>query len=150
MGIELKQLMDAARLMKRAHAGQTRKHGTPYWKHPMAVCRILWEKGTRNRPMIQAALLHDVLENSPAFESEVKELVGPYTMALIRALTHNKEEPLLKYYMRLKGFGGSAMAIKMADRIHNNSELHALPPDSPVREKALEKTKLMETVFGVG
>ncbi len=46
-----------------AHEGQKRQSGEPYFVHPIAVCRIL-ARQRFDLPVLQAGLLHDVLEDT--------------------------------------------------------------------------------------
>jgi len=59
-------LLDRAyRLARSAHAGQRRRHGTPYIEHPVEVARIAHDRfGVSDGVVLAAALLHDVLEDT--------------------------------------------------------------------------------------
>ena len=113
----------------------------------MAVCRILWDQGERDIITLQAALLHDVLEESPLAALGLAYSVDKAVFDLVAVLSHKPGQSLREYYTEIKWVGLPAMTIKLADRLHNNSELHLLPPDSPVRKKATEKTELMKKIF---
>ncbi len=41
--------MNVIEYVKQKHSGQKRKQGTPYYLHPVAVSKILKDKGFRNR-----------------------------------------------------------------------------------------------------
>ena len=49
--------------MKNKHNGQKRKHGTPYYEHPLSVSNILKEKGFSKEYQI-VGLFHDLLEDT--------------------------------------------------------------------------------------
>ncbi len=55
------------------HAPQKRKdpEGTPYINHPIGVCLLLWEGGVRDLAVLQAALLHDTIEDTQTTYQEV-------------------------------------------------------------------------------
>ena len=58
-------LRRAYRFAEAAHAGQRRRHGTPYIEHPVAVARMAFERfGVTDGEVLAAALLHDVLEDT--------------------------------------------------------------------------------------
>jgi (p)ppGpp synthase/HD superfamily hydrolase len=68
-----------------AHAGQRRRHGTPYIEHPVEVAWIAHERfGVVDGRVLAAALLHDVLEDTEVtdlseFPERTVELVGLLT-----------------------------------------------------------------------
>jgi GTP pyrophosphokinase len=53
------------------HRGQKRKSGEPYIIHPIAVAQIVAEELKLDSESIEAALLHDVIEDTPASHEEV-------------------------------------------------------------------------------
>jgi (p)ppGpp synthase/HD superfamily hydrolase len=60
-------LRRAYRFARDAHAGQRRRHGTPYIEHPVAVAWLAHERfGVSDGEVLAAALLHDVLEDTDA------------------------------------------------------------------------------------
>lgn len=140
-------ILKAAKLAKKLHAGQTRKHGTPYFTHPAGVARRLWEAGHKNHNLIAAAYLHDVIEDTTATPEMVLREFGPAVHRLVMAVTKAKDENLPGYYARVKKAGEEAVCLKMADRAHNNSELCHLPAGDPTVEKARKKTEAMMSAF---
>lgn len=144
-----KRLLKAAKFARKAHGAQKRAHGTPYFRHPAAVARLLWDKGHRELDLLRAAYLHDILEDTNEPIEELYGLFGWDTMTLVRAVTKRKGEDYEAYYERVRAVGPLAMALKMADREHNNSELYLAPPEKAarLREKAEAKTAMMLKVF---
>lgn len=143
-----KKFLKAARFAREAHGSQTRAGGAPYYWHPMAVARILWDNGHRDPDLLRAAYLHDVLEDTKVSSYELNKLFNWGTVTLVRAVTRPKGEPHEDYYRRVKAAGYSAMALKLADREHNNSDLGNAPENhTQLREKAAKKTALMLKVF---
>ena len=125
-----------------AHEGQRRATGEPYVTHPIASAQILAELGI-DTIAIQAALLHDVPEDTEfsltdveeKFGSEVAQLVDGVTK-LSKFSTHSHEQQQAENIRKML----LAMAqdirvvlIKLADRLHNMRTLHGLPPDKQVR-----------------
>src|SRR5512144_1118668 len=125
-----------------AHEGQPRATGEPYVTHPIASAQMLAELGL-DTVAIQAALLHDVPEDTEysltdveeRFGSEVAQLVDGATK-LSKFSTHSHEQQQAENSRKML----LAMAqdirvvlIKLADRLHNMRTLHGLPPDKQVR-----------------
>ena len=58
-----------------AHEGQFRSSGEPYITHPVAVASIIAEMHL-DHEAVMAALLHDVIEDTPYTESQLKDEFG--------------------------------------------------------------------------
>jgi GTP diphosphokinase / guanosine-3',5'-bis(diphosphate) 3'-diphosphatase len=119
-----------------AHEGQRRLSGESYISHPLAVAKILAEMHMDTESII-AALLHDVIEDTPTakehiaaqFGAEVAELVdGVSKLTQIRfenrieAQAENFRKMLLAMVQDIR-----VMIIKLADRLHNMRTLGAMP-----------------------
>jgi len=125
-----------------AHAGQLRASGEPYVTHPIASAQILAELGI-DPVAVQAALLHDVPEDTEyslvdveeRFGTEVAHLVDGVTK-LSRFSTHTHEqqqaENIRKMFLAMAD-DIRVVLIKLADRLHNMRTLAALPPDKQLR-----------------
>ncbi len=110
------------------HYGQKRLTGDDYIIHPLNVAYILAEIGA-DATTIEAALLHDVLEDCGDYSSEVKELFGMKVYELIEGLTKiNKlnfsgenETMIANHRKILVGLSEDVrvIIIKLADRLHN-------------------------------
>ena len=59
------------------HEGQKRKSGEPYIIHPLAVAQIVAEELKLDSESIEAALLHDVIEDTPATHADVARMFSP-------------------------------------------------------------------------
>jgi len=125
-----------------AHAAQRRATGEPYVVHPIASAQILADLGI-DPVAIQAALLHDVPEDTEysltdveeRFGSEVAQLVDGVTK-LSKFSTHSHEQQQAENIRKML----LAMAqdirvvlIKLADRLHNMRTLYGLPSEKQVR-----------------
>jgi GTP pyrophosphokinase len=125
-----------------AHTGQTRATGEPYVIHPIASAQILAELGI-DPVAIEAALLHDVPEDTEygltdieeRFGAEVAHLVDGVTK-LSRFSTHSHEQQQAENIRKML----LAMAedirvvlIKLADRLHNMRTLYGLPSEKQQR-----------------
>jgi GTP pyrophosphokinase len=125
-----------------AHAGQLRASGEPYVTHPIASAQILAELGI-DPVAVQAALLHDVPEDTEynlvdveeRFGNEVAHLVDGVTK-LSRFSTHTHEqqqaENIRKMFLAMAD-DIRVVLIKLADRLHNMRTLAALPADKQLR-----------------
>ena len=142
-----KQIIKAARLAKLAHKGQKRKHGTPYFNHPKAVARALWNDGIRDPDLISAAYTHDVLEDCQYFAPMLREVLSSKALVLVNAVTRNKGESYQDYCLRIKATSNDAVALKLADVAQNISDLKHLPQDDELRQKSAKKLAIILTVF---
>jgi GTP diphosphokinase / guanosine-3',5'-bis(diphosphate) 3'-diphosphatase len=125
-----------------AHAGQLRASGEPYVTHPIASAQILAELGI-DPVAVQAALLHDVPEDTEYNLVDVEERFGPEVAHLVdgvtklsRFSTHTHEqqqaENIRKMFLAMAD-DIRVVLIKLADRLHNMRTLAALPPDKQLR-----------------
>jgi len=121
-----------------AHDGQMRSSGDPYITHPVAVALNL-AKMNLDHETIMAALLHDVIEDTPVTKEELAEQFGDTVAELVEGVSKldklkfdNKEE------MQAENFRKMVLAmvqdirvilIKLADRTHNMRTLESLRPD---------------------
>lgn len=122
---ESKQVRLARAIATAAHHGQFRRDGkTPYLTHVEAVAAAV---SARAKP---AALLHDVTEARPDFDSQFFRLNGisGTTVLAVMYLMHNKKEPYMDYIQRIR-LNRTATKVKIADIKHNLS-------CQPTRKKA--------------
>lgn len=66
----------------KAHEGQKRKSGEAYIHHPLEVARILGEMHMDHQTLI-AAILHDVIEDTPTAKTEIKRRFGKGVAELV-------------------------------------------------------------------
>ena len=79
-------------LAEKAHGEQRRRSGEPYICHPLSVAQILVELGMDSES-IAAALLHDVVEDTPTTLADLTAAFGPErSITLCRELTKLHEE----------------------------------------------------------
>ena len=79
--IDRKVISDATMFAIEAHGDQRRKYtGEPYVVHPIHVADILEKEVEATTEMIAAAILHDVVEDTPVTLRDIKEKFG-YTIA---------------------------------------------------------------------
>jgi GTP pyrophosphokinase len=146
---ELEFIRQACTLAQRAHQDQMRASGEPHFQHSLSVANILAELRL-DHETIAAAVLHDVLEDTPvtlpeleaAFGSEVAQLVDGVTkMGQIQeyrgqSKKSKKEqaqaESLRKMFLAMVD-DIRVVLIKLADRTHNMRTLHHLREEKRVR-----------------
>ena len=80
-------LRAAYEMAERAHDGQFRKSGEPFVCHPLETALILTDLQMLDTPTLQAALLHDVVEDSPITLDEVREQFGDDVAGLVDGVT---------------------------------------------------------------
>lgn len=120
-----------------AHSGQVRQTGDAYISHPLAVAEILasWKQP---QPVLEAALLHDVAEDTDHSLAEITSLFGEEIAFLVDGVTkigrvklRGSTDAVFVENLR-KMFVAMArdirvILIRLADRFHNMQTLHAVP-----------------------
>ena len=128
-----------------AHRGQVRKYtGEPYIVHPIEVMELV--KQVIDDPEMQAAaLLHDVVEDTPVSINEIKDEFGPRVAALVSDLTdvskpEDGNRALRKELDRQHTAKASpdAKTVKLADLISNGK---SIIKDDPHFAKVFMKEK---------
>lgn len=121
-----------------AHEGQFRSSGEPYITHPVAVASIIAEMHL-DHEAIMAALLHDVIEDTPYTESQLKDEFGASVAEIVEGVSKlDKLKFRTRQEAQVENFRKMILAmtrdirvvlIKLADRTHNMRTLGALRPD---------------------
>lgn len=112
----------------RVHDGQVRLSGEPYLSHPLEVANILADMRL-DVESIAAALLHDVIEDTPATREDIEEMFGPGVAHIVSGVTKlsvlpfstkiaQQAESLRKMILAMAD-DIRVVLIKLADRIHN-------------------------------
>jgi len=115
----------ALEMARRAHAGQVRNGsgGMDYVEHPIAVAALVEEAGY-GAPVVAAALLHDVVEDSPATVEEIRAGFGDEVAGIVGALSDDEaiesyRERKAEHRERVAAAGEEALAIYAADKLTN-------------------------------
>jgi len=111
--------------MQYYHGTQKRAHGTPYFTHPAEVYRFLIDNCPVALPdyIRAAALLHDVVEDTSVQIEEIEKKFGKNTADAVYSLTKTNFKNKDDYYRNLKEQDDLIKIVKVADRVHNLSEL---------------------------
>ncbi len=128
-------LLKAYDYAKQAHINQKRASGEPYFIHPCAVAEILVDLGL-DKATIAAALLHDVIEDTPVTAEDIRRDFGEEVLSLVGGVTKldkivfkSQEEEEAENFRKI--FLAMAkdirvIIIKLADRLHNMRSLNFL------------------------
>jgi (p)ppGpp synthase/HD superfamily hydrolase len=120
----------ALRFATIAHQGQVRKAtDVPYITHPVQVAWILQRVGFDDEALLQAALLHDVVEDCDVSLEEVARAFSPRVAALVAALSERKtdeagqkrpwEDRKREHLAHLADASIEVRALALADKLHN-------------------------------
>jgi len=133
----------ALALSLKAHEGQTRKSGEPYVVHPILVAAIT-AKISNDEMMVQAALLHDVVEDTSYTIEDLVHEFGDDVAHMVEGLTKiieirdeelipsGSDERLINSALSFRKMliasikDVRVLVIKLCDRLHNMLTLHAL------------------------
>ncbi len=136
----------AYELANKAHNGVCRRSGEPYICHPLAVARLVLDLGMDSES-IAAALLHDVVEDTPTTLEDLKAAFGEEVALLVDGVTKltkiqfsNIEElqaENLRKMLLAMSRDVRVMIIKLCDRLHNMRTGDAWP-EQKRRDKARE------------
>src|SRR3989344_3657181 len=126
---------------KRAHEGQKRVSGDPYFFHVFETAKILAKFGM-DEETIAAGWLHDTLEDTDTTEEEIKKEFGNDILFLIKGVTklgtlkyrgHVRHlESLRKFFIAMAS-DLRVVIIKFADRLHNLRTLEYVREDKRQR-----------------
>lgn len=125
-----------------AHEGQFRSSGEPYITHPVAVACIV-AKMKLDHEAVMAALLHDVIEDTPYTEAQLAAEFGQSTAEIVQGVSkldklkfRTRQEAKVESFRKMilaMAKDVRVMLIKLADRTHNMQTLGALRPDKRKR-----------------
>lgn len=125
-------------IARNAHEGQFRSSGEPYITHPVAVACIIAEMKL-DHEAVMAALLHDVIEDTPYTEEELAAEFGTSVAEIVQGVSKlDKLKFRTRQEAQVENFRKMILAmtkdirvvlIKLADRTHNMRTLGSLRPD---------------------
>ena len=139
---EIDKVWEAYRFSEKAHSGQKRRSGEAYISHPVSVACIA-ARFHLDSQSIQAALLHDVVEDTDSTELEIESKFGKQVSTLVTGLSkldkvefqdaneaqaENFRKMLLAMTQDVR-----VMLIKLSDRLHNMQTIQSLDERKKIR-----------------
>jgi guanosine-3',5'-bis(diphosphate) 3'-pyrophosphohydrolase len=139
---QLDVIVEAYEFGSLAHEGQRRYSGELYITHPVAVAGILADLRL-DYQSIAAAIMHDVIEDTPMAKEQIEEKFGSEIAAIVDGVSkldqlsfNSRAEAQVESFRKMM----LAMVedirvilLKLADRLHNMQTLDALPTDKQRR-----------------
>ena len=134
---QVERVQEAYELAQEAHKGQKRLTGEAYITHPVAVAGLLADLHL-DCQTVCAALLHDVIEDTPTAKDEILARFGREIAELVDGVSKlDKIQFKSRKEAQAESFRKMILAmvrdirvimVKLADRIHNMRTLGAMPP----------------------
>ncbi|VVC00692.1 HD domain protein [uncultured archaeon] len=119
---------EAFHFSKKAHEGQKRASGEPYFVHPLATATMIAGHGL-DGTIISAALLHDTLEDTKTSKEELAEIFGREIACIVESLTKldllafksRKEQTTANIIRTIMASSKDlrVLIIKLFDKLHN-------------------------------
>ena len=120
----------------RAHEGEKRASGEPFFYHPVEVATILLNELPLDGVSVAAALLHDVIEDSGYTYEDIVAELGVEVADIVEGLTKISGIMINRENTQAEGFRKMLLSmvkdirvilIKFCDRLHNMRTLESLP-----------------------
>ncbi len=135
----------------KAHGAQKRASGDPYFSHPLEVAGIL-TLYRLDAASIITALLHDVIEDTPATQEEIRGHFGDEVARLVDGVTKltrielqsdlSKQAENFRKLLLAMSDDIRVLLIKLADRLHNMRTLHFIKNPDKRRRIAAETMEI--------
>lgn len=126
-----------------AHKDQRRKSGEAYIFHPIAVAKIVASEIGLGATSIAAALLHDVVEDTPITVEDIERLFNPKVAQMVEGLTKiSLVQKDLNASIQAENFRKMILTlnddvrvilIKLADRLHNMQTMGSMREDKQTK-----------------
>lgn len=129
---EREKIEQAYLLAELAHRPQKRKDGEPYIVHPVQVALVvIREMLQTDASIICAALLHDVVEDTPHGIDEIRSQFGEDVAFLVAAVTKRNDDQVDNYQHILGSVQDDVrvLILKLSDRLHNMRTLNSMRPE---------------------
>ncbi len=134
---QVERVRDAYEFGAERHRGQKRMSGEPYITHPVAVADILADLHL-DADTIAAAILHDVIEDTPTAKAEIAGMFGQVVAELVDGVSKldqiqfkNRQEAQAESFRKMllaMVRDIRVIMVKLADRMHNMRTVGAMPP----------------------
>ncbi|XP_036950444.1 guanosine-3',5'-bis(diphosphate) 3'-pyrophosphohydrolase MESH1 [Acanthopagrus latus] len=135
MNTEAVLLLETVNFAAEKHRNQRRKDAeqTPYINHPIGVARILsHEGGITDIEVLQAALLHDTVEDTDTSPAELEAKFGPIVARIVQEVTDDKslpkQERKRQQVEHAPHCSQQAKLVKLADKLYNLRDLNRCTP----------------------
>ncbi|MBU6377155.1 MAG: bifunctional (p)ppGpp synthetase/guanosine-3',5'-bis(diphosphate) 3'-pyrophosphohydrolase [Gammaproteobacteria bacterium] len=145
---QVERIRDAAEFGAEAHRGQRRKTGEPYIAHPVAAAEVLANLRV-DTDTIVAAILHDVIEDTPIAKDELARRFGESVAEIVDGVTKldqiqfkSREEAQAESFRKMllaMVRDLRVILVKLADRLHNMRTIEGM---SPPRRRAIARETL--------
>ena len=134
-----------------AHQGQLRKDGSPFVTHPLAVAQIVAEELHLDSESIEAALLHDTIEDTAATHEDIAKQFSPTVADLVEGVskltrvhyTSKAQEQMENLRKMLLAMSKDirVILIKVSDRLHNMRTMEYQTPEKQ-KQKSFETLEI--------
>lgn len=138
-------LLEALHFSATKHSDQRRKdkEASPYINHPIRVAQLLAsEGGVTDLVTLQAAILHDTVEDTDTTPEEIERHFGPEVRRVVEEVTDDKELPKAERKQRqvehAPHLSPQAKQLKVADKAANVQNITTSPPDGWSLERKRE------------
>ncbi|XP_041812170.1 guanosine-3',5'-bis(diphosphate) 3'-pyrophosphohydrolase MESH1 [Chelmon rostratus] len=138
-------LLETVNFAAEKHRNQRRKdtEQTPYINHPIGVARILsHEGGVADIAVLQAALLHDTVEDTDTSPAELEAKFGPIVARIVQEVTDDKslpkQERKRQQVEHAPHCSHQAKLVKLADKLYNLRDLNRCTPVGWTAERVQE------------
>ncbi|KAJ4947377.1 hypothetical protein JOQ06_009412 [Pogonophryne albipinna] len=138
-------LLETVHFAAEKHRNQRRKdpEATPYINHPIGVARIIsHEGGVANIEVLQAALLHDTVEDTDTSFAELEAKFGPIVARIVQEVTDDKslskQDRKRQQVEHAAHCSRQAKVVKLADKLYNLRDLNRCTPSGWTAERVQE------------
>jgi guanosine-3',5'-bis(diphosphate) 3'-pyrophosphohydrolase len=143
--LDYARLLDAVHFAADKHRDQRRKDvpGSPYINHPIAVAEALVRiGGVTELPVLQAAVLHDTLEDTKTTQRELVARFGAKVAGIVAEVTDDKTlekgERKRRQIEHTAQLSHAAKLVKLGDKICNVHDVLHGPPEKWDEKRRIE------------
>ena len=144
-------IRQAYEFARNQHGAQLRKDGSPFVTHPLAVAQIVAEELHLDSESIEAALLHDTIEDTAATHEQLAKMFSPTVADLVEGVskltrvhyTSKEEEQMENLRKMLMAMSKDirVILIKISDRLHNMRTMEYQTPEKQ-KQKSFETMEI--------
>jgi GTP pyrophosphokinase len=148
---DIPQIRAAFTFAEQCHRGQKRKDGSDYITHPLAVAQIVAEELKLDSESIEAALMHDCIEDTDATHEQISKLFSPTVADLVEGVSKltriqyaTKEDEQMENLRKMliaMSKDIRVILIKISDRLHNMRTMEYQTPEKQ-KQKSLETMEI--------